>query len=193
MNTNMPSLLLLILMACLTACASTSPNCTSLPGGGRYCLQATTMAPAFEVQQQVVARFRDQQETMIASIENDAQQLDFVGLTPFGQKLIHMRYDNQTTIALQSPDQRLQPAMMLALLQLALWPAEAVQQGLDNNSLVSTQDHERSITHRGKLIMQIHYEQPDTPGADMQISLPEASLHLNIKRLESASEEATRE
>lgn len=188
-----PGLFILVLIACLSACGPTSPNCASLPGGGQYCLQATSLAPEFEVQQQVLVRFRDRQETMIASVENDAQQLDFVGLTPFGQKLIHMRYDNQAAIAILSPDQRIKPAMMLALLQLALWPAEAVQQGLDAASLVSAQEQERNITHQGKLVMHIHYENPAEPGADMQINLPEAALHLEIKRLETSAGEMPRE
>lgn len=193
MKPMIPGLLLLAIITCLTACAPTSPHCASMPGGGRYCLQATSLAPEFEVQQQVLVRYRDKRDTMIASVENDAQHLDFVGLTPFGQKLIHMRYDNQAAIAMLSPDKRIKPAMMLALLQLALWPAETVQQGLDEASLISTQDRERSITHKGKLVMHIHYENPAIPGADMQISLPEAALILEIKRLEAPTEETSRE
>ncbi|MCB5188044.1 DUF3261 domain-containing protein [Methylobacillus caricis] len=141
------------------------------------------MAPVFETQQQVDISFKDKHESMIASIENDAAGLDFVGLTLFGQKIMHLRYDNQQASALLSPDKRLDPALMLALLQLALWPADSVRTGLGTSMELEDSGTYRRISSGNKLLMDIRYADPATPYHQLDIAVPAASMTLSINSL----------
>lgn len=173
----------------LSACSQQNPNCTDLPAGGRYCLQDTQLGPKLELQQEVQIEFKDKRETMIAMVENSSERLDFVGLTPFGQKMLHVRYDNQVASALLNPDKRLPPALMLSLLQLALWPAASVQAGLDAESKLQQQDNSRIISRHGQLLMQIDYADIALPYAQMKIDLPSVKLKLEIRNLADISAE----
>lgn len=174
----------------LSACSSLPSHCTKLPGGAQYCLQDTRLGPVLELQQEVSISYQDKRETMIASIENDAKHLDFVGLTPFGQKILHMHYDNQLASARLTPDQRLSPALMLSLLQIALWPADAVQTGLDAGSKVVQQDQRRTIYHGEQLLMQVDYADLAVPYRHMMINLPPAKLQLDIRDIPDSQSSA---
>ncbi|MCB5183727.1 DUF3261 domain-containing protein [Methylobacillus gramineus] len=173
----------LLIASVLNACAPHDTQCAAIPGGGKYCLQNTALIPAFETQQQVDITFNGKHESMIASIENDAHGLDFVGLTLFGQKIMHLRYNNHDASALLSPDKRLDPALMLALLQLALWPADAVMAGLDPAMQLEESAQARHINRGGKVLMDIQYTDPAIPYRQLAISIPAAQMTLNITSL----------
>lgn len=176
-------------LLCLTSCSSQPGKCARLPGGAQYCLQDTKLGPVLELQQEVSVSYQDKRETMIASVENDAEHLDFVGLTPFGQKILHMHYDNQQASARLSPDQRLSPVLMLSLLQMALWPVETVQAGLDADSRVAQQDQRRTLYHRDQVLMQVDYADLAVPYRHMIINLPSAKLKLDIRDIPDSGTE----
>lgn len=179
----MKTFLLLGAALLLAACARPDPGCTLLPAGGQYCLQPSAAAPAFSVRQQVTARFGKQREMLIADIENTADSLDFVGLTPFGMTVFQTRYDNRTATGTRLPDARLSPELLLGMLQLALWPAEAVQRGLGPDALVQDSPGLRRILVRDELIMELHHDASPPPHQRMQIHWPTLDLSLDIRIL----------
>ena len=179
----MKTFFMLGLVFLLAACARPDPGCTLLPAGGQYCLQPSSTAPAFSVRQQVTARFGKQREMLIADIENAADGLDFVGLTPFGMTVFQTRYDNRTATAVRLPDARLTPELLLGMLQLALWPAEAVQRGLGSNATVQDSPDMRRILVRDELIMELRHDASPLPYQRMQINWPTLDLSLDIRVL----------
>lgn len=167
----------------LAACATPDPGCARLPSGGQYCLQPSSAAPAFSVRQQVTASFRGQREMLIADIENQSSSLDFVGLTPFGLTVFQVSYDNHTAKATRLPDSRLSPELMLAMLQLTLWPPGAVQRGLGINAEVQDSQGMRRILLNKQLLMELRHDDTPPPYRRMQIDWPMLDMKLDIRAL----------
>lgn len=167
----------------LAACVAPNSGCAHMPGIGQYCLQPTTSAPAFAVRQQVSASFRDQREMLIADIENQADALNFVGLTPFGLTVFQVNYDNRTAHAVRLPDSRLSPELMLGMLQLALWPADAVQRGLGNGAEVQDSPGVRRIVVNSQPVMELHHDDSPPPFRRMRIDWPALDMTLDIRAL----------
>lgn len=180
--------LTLALLLSVAACASRDPHCPSLPGGGRYCLQSTTAVPAFDAEQKVAAAFNGRRETLIVKIEADAESLRFVGLTPFGHKLVHVIYNNREARAVTLADPRLDPALLVALLQLTLWPAEAVRAGLSQPLTLEEKDGQRRILSGSESVATIHYTGVQPHYQRMRIAFATAGLELDVESLESRPE-----
>jgi hypothetical protein len=180
---NHPALLVLAPLLATAACAGLDPRCTGLPGGGRYCLQPTTAIAPFETQQKVEAAFDGRRETMIVEIEADANGIRLAGLTPFGHKLVQMSYDNREATATVRPDPRLDPALIMALLQLALWPADAVRAGLGARLTLEEGDGQRRILMDGESIMTVSYAGSVAPYRRLHLALPSAGLELDVETL----------
>jgi len=174
------------LLLALSACNSGDPRCTKLPGGGGYCLQSTSALPSFDVQQKVETLFNGRNETLIVELEVDQDGMRFVGLTPFGQKMLQMSYDNRVVSAQVLPHARIDPVLMLAMLQLALWPVESVQAGLDEGLVMGEQGRQRELLMNGKRVMAVSYTGDRVPYEDMHIEFPSAGLELDIKTLDSS-------
>lgn len=181
----LPSLLLL-----LSACSGTTPQCAALPGG-QYCLQPSTTASAVSVQQKVVARFGKQRETLIADIEADADGMQFVAITPFGQKVLHVSYDNQASRAILLPTKRLDAAQLLALLQIALWPEDAVRQGLAAELQLQTTPTTREVLVDGQLMLRISHDNSPRPYAWLRIEMPTFDVSLDMQTLSDINGSST--
>ena len=178
----------LVLLLATAACSEQSPDqpCPALIGGGSYCLQPTTAVPPFDVQQKVESRFRDRRDTLIVELEVDAAGLRFAGLTPFGQKLIQLSYDNRSASATTIPDSRISPALLVALLQLAQWPAEAVRAGLEKPLTLEENGNQRRILNRGEPTLTIDYGHGQAPWRKIRMTVHAADLELTIETLDAA-------
>lgn len=173
----------------LVACGEDETPCASLIGGGNFCLQPTTALAPFEIQQKVEARFRNRRETVIAEIENDASGLHFVGLTPFGQTVFQVSYDNREAHAATLPDRRISPALLIALLQIALWPADSIRAGLEAPFTLEESGGQRRIVNRGETTLSIDYTGEHPPYRRMHLSIPAADLELDIETLPAIGKE----
>ncbi|MBS0545692.1 MAG: DUF3261 domain-containing protein [Proteobacteria bacterium] len=179
------------LVLALAACGPPDPRCAALPGGGRYCLQPSTALAPFDAQQKVEARLSGRRETMIVELENDAAGMRFAALTPFGHTLLQASYDNHTATAATLPNPRLEPALPLALVQLALWPAAAVRDGLDSLLTLDDSGEHRRILRDGETTLQIDYlgdmhsddRGPDARHRRLRVSVPSAQIELDIETL----------
>ena len=167
----------------VTACATLPPDCAGLPGGGHYCLQESNANTTFSIQQKVEARFKQHRETLISDIESDSQGIQFVALTPFGQKVVHVQYDNKTATAIRLPDNRIQPAMLLAMLQLTLWPESAVRRGLSSQYTLTESATQRRILLGEEVIIDIRHEAAPAPYSNVHLLMPTADLELDIQML----------
>ena len=178
------------LLLATTACGigENEGHCATLIGGGRYCLQSTATITPFEVQQKVATRFRGQQETMIVELEVDAAGMRFVGLTPFGHSLLKVSYDNRTATATQLADTRLSPTLLIALLQIALWPADALRAGLEAPLSLEEKDGQRRILNHDDVTLTINYIGDHPPYQRIKVDIQGAAIQLDIETLpESAT------
>lgn len=180
--------LLLIAMLSNSSCIKQDTRCTNLMGNGRYCLQATTVIAPFEVQQKVEATIKGHHETMVTEIEVNAEGMQMIALTPFGHKLVHVRYNNDEAKALVSPDSRLDPTLVIAMIQLALWPADSVRKGLSAPLRLEESIGRRRYLDNDKLVLDVQYLDEQyadvmTPANKFQLSFPSVDLKLDIETL----------
>lgn len=123
---------------------------------------------------------------MISNLAVHREGLDFVGLTPMGQTLIHISYDNHAASAHSLLGQPINPALFVAMLQLSLWPADAVRKGLDPHLNIHETPHDRQINAGNKPILLIRYTDPTVPYANLHIEMPGQALALDIESLTDA-------
>lgn len=187
-------LLALALLLCTAACTEQKQDhqCAALIGGGSYCLQPTTAVAPFDVQQKVDSHFRDRHDTLIAELEVDAAGLRFAGVTPFGQKIIQLGYDNHEASATMLPNSRISAALLVALLQLANWPADAVRAGLEGSegidSPLTLEENagQRRILNRGEPTLTIEHNGGPPPWRKVHMTIHAADLELTIETLDAA-------
>ena len=168
------------------ACAGDGSRCAALPGGGRYCLQATADVPPFDVQQKVDVAFDGRTDTIIAQVEADALGMRFVGTTPFGQKLVQLSFDNDRVMVAASLMKGLDPILLLGLVQIATWPAESVRAGLGDSALVVDTEGQRRLVKDDSDLVLIKYTRGRPPLGDVFIQLPKAGVEFTIINLDVA-------
>lgn len=182
----------LLLAACGDIGSGGGSRCTTLPGGARYCLQASTDLAPFDVQQQVDVVFDGRKETLIAQLEADATGIRFVATTPFGQKLLQLADDNHELRVDLSLARGLDPVLLLALVQIAGWPVERVHAGLAPTfevlEVFETAGVQRVIRdgRDGKDLVVVRYTRGLPPQGDLRIELPTAGVELTITNLDRA-------
>ena len=177
----------------VAGCAGDGTSCAAFPGGVRYCLQTTAAVEPFDAQQKLDIAFNGRQETMIAQLEVDADGMRLVGMTPFGQKLLQLGFDNRSVSAEAFAGKGPDPVLLLAVVQLATWPAEQVRVGLGRNNAIDLIDEQtgeqsqRRIVKDGKDIVVIRYTRGHPPSGDMLIRLPAAGVEFTITHLDMAA------
>ena len=174
---------ILFLVALLSACAIN--RCPTLPGGVSYCLQSPASGPSFSVVQQVVIGEGDRQETLLAYIENNPQQLALVGLTPLGQTVLRVTWDGKQIVASGPPGMGppINPAVLVAVLQFGLWPPDAVRAGLPDNVVWKEGATDGQLTRQGKSLLTLRRTGQAVPYDTLSIALPPAELLINIHTL----------
>lgn len=181
---------ILLLMTCVSsACSGTGKRCLSFPQtNGSYCLQPTTSVAPFSVQQKVEIQYKNRHEIMIADLEVNPQGLQFVTLTPLGQKVLQINDDN-TTISQQSMvKSAINSAFLVGLLQLALWPSDAISSGLKPPLTMTETGQARMIRSEDATVVSIQYQDKSVPYQQLSIRLPQLSLSLDISQLDESTE-----
>lgn len=175
--------LALPLIVLLAGCGS--ERCPTLPGGVNYCLRSPASGPSFSVLQQVVIGEGEQQETLLVQIENGPERLALVGLTPLGQTVLTLTWDGKH-IAAKGPfgvQPHVNPAVLVAVLQFALWPQDAVRAGLSGNVAWENSATGGQLIRRGESLLTIRRTGQTAPYETLSIALPPAKLILNIRTL----------
>lgn len=183
MNALLARVLMLVLVIGIAACTEHDPCCASLPGGGHYCLQPTTALAPFDAQQKIEVIFNGRRETIIVEIESDADGLRFIGLTPFGHKLMQVSYDNHAAKSATMPDTRLDPALLLALLQLSLWPADVVRNGLSMSLTLEESDNTRRILSGDDILLTVKRTGSKLPYRQLRLTIPSVGFVIDVENL----------
>lgn len=175
----------------LTACAPAAPGCANLPGGGSYCLQ-NGAGPNFSTLQQSVLTAGKQRMTLLTRIENDARGLRFAGMSPLGQTLLFVSWENGILRADLPPEMaaRLDPALFPAMVQIAMWPVEAVRAGLSPELELIAEPNRRRLRPKDagsdSDILDISWE-GNLPYQRLQIVAP-AGMRIDARALDDAED-----
>jgi hypothetical protein len=175
--------LLVATMLLSTSCMNHDPRCVNLMGNGRYCLQPTTAITPFNIQQKVEASIKNHNEIMVTEIEVNAESMQLIGLTPFGHQLVHISYNNEKAKAVVSRDSRLDPTLIIAMIQLALWPVDSVRKGLGEPLLLEETNGHRHYLAKDKLVLDVSYANAMAPANKLNLSFPTVGLILDIESL----------
>ncbi len=182
--------LTLLAMLALTACAGPpEPGCARLPDGARYCLQKTTAMMPLQATQRVDVARDGNVHNLVAEVEVDAAGMRMVVVTPFGQKLLQLEYDNQMARVdgVNAVKERLDPVLAAALVQLVLWPAEAVRAGLGGSATLEETPRERRVLGAsGALLLSVQTEGALPVYRKLRVTAPAAHLVLDIETLQDA-------
>jgi hypothetical protein len=180
-----PALAAFPLAALLAACArQDDPACASLPGGARYCLQTTVNVAPLELQQKIDVAFKGQNETMIAQLEIDAAGMRFAGLTPLGQRLLQIEFADGQIRADGMALEKLDPALLLALIQLAWWDGASLREGLGGSAGLEEAESGRTVVKDGRPVVRIGYTLDRSPAGGVEIGLPGADVEFRIVTLD---------
>jgi hypothetical protein len=115
--------------------------------------------------QVIHAAFGARAVTLRTAIEVDAAALRIVGVTATGQRLFTVAWDGRAIAAERGAfvPENLDPARMLADVQLALWPLEAVRAAFRERNLEVSEPFAgvRRLRRGDDLIAEVHYAGPD--------------------------------
>lgn len=170
----------------LTGCVG-SDRCARLPGGAQYCLVDGPW-PEFATEQATTVSFQGQSMHLITRIESGKEGLHFAGITPLGQTLIQVSWENGGLRSQLPPAlaDRMDAALFPALLQLATWPAERVREGLpDRLQLIETQGR-RVVSDGQNDLLIISWGGNTLPYERLRIEAPSARLLIDARALPGA-------
>ncbi|RZI43910.1 DUF3261 domain-containing protein [Herbaspirillum sp. HC18] len=178
---------ILISMAALLLCGCTAAGggCVPLAFGARYCL-ADAAGPEFETEQAVTVTHSGQSTVhMIVRIRSGKEGFHIAGITPLGQTLFQLSSDNRTLQSQLPPgaEGRIDGTLLAGLLQLAIWPADQVRQGLPDDVSLIERPGERIIHVGTKKLMTISWEGTALPYSHMRVDAWDAQLVIDSREL----------
>lgn len=162
--------------------------CVALNAQASYCLQPPAVVGEFSALQRVDLRWQERTEVTLAEIECDGSIMRMVVLTPMGQKLMELRYAPPRVEQLAGASSRLDPAMLITLVQLALWPADSVQAGLRGPVEWRAAYGQRQLSIDGKPLVYMTFEGslPYPERLTMRIDSPRMELDIRTLHDETA-------
>ncbi|MDP2834460.1 MAG: DUF3261 domain-containing protein [Pseudomonadota bacterium] len=184
MSVHVSEILTLIVTAALAGCAG-NPRCPDIPGGPRYCLQATSAVTPYVALQDIRIQRGDLDERLIAQLEVDAAGMHLAGLTPMGQRVLEAHFDNREATADSLAGDRFDARALLSLVQIAVWPAASVRAGLSSGlgedwELLETPALRR-LLRDGAAILEVAREGEPPRYRRLDIRLPGAGLSLTVQ------------
>lgn len=147
-------------MGMLCGCATTS----SMPMSA---LQAMPVLPPSSLGQirserQIVhAAYADQTATMQCVLEIAPQRLQLIAVNAMGLRLFSVRVEGEQVTVERAPGvpEQIDPARILADVQLAYWPLATLQRAYADSGWNVSEPfaHTRRLTRDGRLISEVHY------------------------------------
>ncbi len=169
-----------------SACTPGGEACARLTGSERYCL-VTGPWSAYASEQASTVTLADKTLRMIARIEAGNQGVHFAGVSPLGQTLFLVSWDNSALRAEFPPALagRLDPVLFLALLQIATWPAERIREGLSTGLELREQPGRRVVRGENGDVLIVSWEGSELPYPRLRIDVPALNLTIDNHALEA--------
>ena len=170
----------------LCACGpAPSPGCAMLAADEGYCLRSSRAIPPFSAIQLATATMNGNRSSLIVAVEVDADGLRVGVLTLLGQKIMESAYDNigVRSEVQGSVDKRLDPVMLLALIQMATWPSDEVSAGLTPSLRLVESGASREIRSSGRTLLTIERSGDAAPYRRLRIDAPHSGLRMVVETL----------
>lgn len=171
----------------ITACAPRTDHCARLPGNAHYCL-VTGPWPEYTAEQTSAVTLKGKTLRMIARVASGPDGLRFTGLSPLGQTLFQVSWENSVLCAELPPvlEGRIDPALFPALLQIATWPAERIREGLSEGLELIDEPGRRVIRNGTDDVLLVSWEGSQLPYSRLRIEAPAAGLIIDSRTLEAS-------
>jgi hypothetical protein len=143
--------------------------------------------PDLSVTQEVVFTFPDgRRETALANLENRGGVFDLVASTPLGQTLFVIRLKGReaTVEARIKVPGDMDPRVLPALVEFALWPAEAVRAALGPGAGLAEDGPVRTLLRKDKPVWTVTREGQAPPYRRLALDNPAFGLSVRIRTLE---------
>ncbi|MGH8370082.1 MAG: DUF3261 domain-containing protein [Gammaproteobacteria bacterium] len=191
MNRPYRILILLSLLALLSACATTplAPGCLRIGHDGQFCPLPPAQLPAVSATHLVTIRHDGREDIFMGQLQIDASALRLAGSSLFGTNLFTIGYDGQhiTQHPAQTP---MHAVLLVTMLELTLADPTALRDRLHGLSLeVSDQHHTqtRELFERGHLIAHIEREDAPLATAHVNITIPLAKLSVQMSPIAAST------
>jgi hypothetical protein len=168
---------------------SALPGCRGPVAGGvvvapevtfRLCLPET--GPDFFALQEMAFTFPGgRRETAVAAIENKGGAMTLVVSSPLGQTLFTVQVRGRTALvdARVPLPSGLDPRLLPALVQFALWPEPVLRAGLEPGTTLEQDGPRRSLLYKGRVVWTVTRD-----GAGMVLENPAQGLTVRVRTLE---------
>jgi len=180
-------LTLLLLPLLIVGCRRPDPGAVRLARGVPFRLCPPESAPDFFADQEVLfSRPDGGRETLLTAVENRGGALSLVASTPLGQTLFIVRVQSgAVTVDARVPlPDRLDPKLLPALVQFALWPLEAVRAGLGADVTCVEDGARRTLLRQGRVVWSVSRTGTAPPFQSLLLENPGMGLTLRIRTLE---------
>ena len=152
--TNMRSLVLLVTIMLLSACA-TNVLRTGQPG---IILSPASLGETISVQQRILLEQGEHMDTIDIVLEVDSKHLEMIGLV-IGKRVLSLHYDGNKLTSWRHfllPD-KVQAEDVLENLQLALWPSDVIKKALPPDWEIKEDNNLRALYLGDEKIIEIIY------------------------------------
>ena len=176
----LPALLALACQAPQTATVQVAP-------GVPFRLCRPEAGPEFFANQEVQFRFPGgRQETVMAAIENRGGSLNLVASSPMGQTLFEVRvHGTEVRVDTRIPiPGDLDPRVLPALVEFALWPEEALRPGLGEGIRLEADGARRALLRKGRPVWTVVREGDAPPFRTLVLENPALGMSVRIRTLE---------
>lgn len=166
----------------LVACRP--PDGVRLGWGSTFRLCAPASGPTLFETQAVEVRLHDGRvERMLTTVENGPERLSVVVSTLLGQTVFTATLEGgRTTVDTRLPlPGTLDPRLLLAAVQLAQWPADALRAGLDPSLTLREEGPTRTLLRKGAVLLVLRRS-----GTVVDLDLPTYGIQVRITPLEEA-------
>jgi len=175
------------LAALLAGCRPPAGPEVQLAPGIPFRLRPPQDGPSMFLTQEVVFRLPGGgEETAIAVLENRGGTFSVVASSPMGQTFFIVRMRGpEVTVDTRIPiPGDLDPRVLPALVQVALWPAAAVREGLGPGVGLREEGPLRSLTRKGKTVWTATRDGEGDPPPRLVLENPGLHLRVQIRTLE---------
>ncbi len=179
--------LLLLLPLLLAGCRRPAVTQVYVAPGVPFRLCPPEAGPDLSVTQEVVFELPGgRRETVLAAIENRGGRMSLVASTPLGQTLLVIRArDGEMQVDARIPvPGDLDPRVLPALVQFALWPAEALRAGLGPEARLEQEGPRRTLLRKDKVVWTITREGAAPPYRRLVLENPALGLSVQVRTLE---------
>ncbi|MBQ0756048.1 MAG: DUF3261 domain-containing protein [Amphritea sp.] len=148
-----------LLLLLLAGCSSFSAVTVESPAEMLLLQPAQGPSPVLLTQRVTLSSW-GQQKQFIAIGRFTYEQAKLVALLPTGQQLLYLEFDGEQLEQRMVPSIELPGKDILALIQFALWPSDALQNNYRSEQgwKIDITDGRRQLTHNDNLWLDVRYE-----------------------------------